>query len=250
MILTGASSGIGRELALLLGRQGARLILTARREHLLRQVVQEIDAHGGQAVCLSGDIAHEQLRDKLVEAAVRHYDGLDLLINNAGIGARGPFESADPKRLRQIMEVNFFAPVELIRRSIPDLIHGVQPMVVNIGSVLGQRAVALASEYCASKFAMQGFSDSLRLELSRHGVDLLVVNPSTTQTDFFDNMIQQEGEDQWSKRPSVTPQYVAGRIVRAISQGRREIIPSFSGRMLCWLNRLSPSLLDRFLRQR
>ena len=93
------------------------------------------------------------------------YGGLDLLVNNAGIGAQGRFAEADPARLRQIMEVNFFAPAEMTRAALPLLKQGRRPMIVNIGSILGHRGIPGTSEYCASKFAVQGFSESLRAEL-------------------------------------------------------------------------------------
>ena len=119
-----------------------------------------------------------------MEAVQQETGGLDLLVNNAGVGALGEFAEADPQRLRTVMEVNFFAPAELIRAAMPLLRAGEQPMIVNIGSVLGHRAVPLKSEYCASKFALHGFSDAVRAELADQGIDLLMVSPSTTQRSF------------------------------------------------------------------
>src|SRR5205085_10807559 len=107
-------------------------------------------------------------------------------INNAGIGAVGPFEDAGEERLRRVMEVDFFAPAELIRGALPLLKGGHHPIIVNIGSVLGHRAVPGKSEYCASKFALHGFSDALRAELAPQGIDVLLVSPSTTVSEFFD----------------------------------------------------------------
>jgi short-subunit dehydrogenase len=112
------------------------------------------------------------------------------LVNNAGIGAIGPFAEASPERLRKIMEVNFFAPAELIRSALPLLEAGKRPLIVNVSSVLGHRGIPKKSEYCASKFALHGFSDALRCELAPRGIDVLLVSPSTTATEFFDNVIE------------------------------------------------------------
>src|SRR5204862_1887651 len=117
--------------------------------------------------------------------AIREFGGLDALVNNAGIGALGRFDQADEARLRQVMEVNFFAPAEFVREALPHLKAGNRPIVVNIGSVLGHRAVPEKSEYCASKFALHGFSDALRAELAPLGIDVLLVSPSTTTSEFF-----------------------------------------------------------------
>ena len=106
----------------------------------------------------------------------------------------GPFAGAGPDRLRRIMEVNFFAPVETIRAALPLLRYGRQPIVVNIGSVLGRCAVPDKSEYCASKFALHGFSDALRAELASEMVDVLLVSPSTTQSEFFDRLLSGPAE--------------------------------------------------------
>lgn len=246
-IVTGASGGIGRALAVELTRQGARLVITARREAQLQEVAGEIRSFGGEVEAVVGDVTQPDVRQALLDAAQARYGGLDLLVNNAGIGALGLFEHASEQLLRQIMEVNFFAPAELTRAALPLLKLGQRPMVVNVGSVLGYRAIPRMSEYCASKFALRGLSQALRAELSRHQIDVLLVSPGTTETDFFDHLVETRSETLWEKRPRVTPQQVAQRTVRAIRRGRRETIPSLPGRLLVWLDRLSPALLERIL---
>ena len=111
-------------------------------------------------------------------------------MNNAGVGAMGPFADADPQAVRRVMETNFFALVEMTRLALPLLKQGVRPIVVNISSILGHRGVPYNSDYCASKFAVQGFSESIRAEFTRLGIDVLVVSPGTTETEFFDRVIE------------------------------------------------------------
>lgn len=244
MLITGASSGIGRALALLAALEGVRLLLTARREERLEGLVAEIEARGGQACFVAGDIADPALRQQLVEKAQTELSGLDVLVNNAGIGAYGPFETASAERLRKIMEVNFFAPVELMRLCLPLLEQGTNPAVCNISSVLAHRAVPGKSEYCASKFALHGFSDAVRAEWSKKGIDVILVSPSTTSSEFSDAVIENRGQNAAIGGLARTPEAVAKATLAAIRAGKHEIIPSHPGRMLVLLDRLSPSVAD------
>ncbi len=177
----------------------------------------------------------------------RELGGLDILINNAGVGAQGPLATASPERLRRVMEVNFFAPVELIRAAIPLLRAGRQPLIVNISSVLGHRAVPGKSEYCASKFALHGLSDALRAELAGDGIDLLLVSPSTTRSEFFDSVLEGKSQRGLSVAGGMLPQRVARATLRAMRRGRHEIILSAGGKLLVWLDRLVPPLVDRLV---
>jgi short-subunit dehydrogenase len=244
VIVTGASSGIGRALALELARQGASLVITARREERIRALAEEIAALGGPCEPVVGDICDAQTRAAVVQAAQQRFGGLDILVNNAGIGALGLFEHADESRLRRVMEVNFFALVEMTRLALPLLKRGTTPMVVNLSSIIGHRGVPYNTEYCASKFAVRGFSESLRTELTRHGIDVLVVCPGTTETEFFDRVIARTGEPTWPAHTPVSSERVACAMVAAMRRGRAEIIPYGWGKVLCWLNRFSPRLMD------
>jgi short-subunit dehydrogenase len=247
ILITGASSGIGRAVSLELARGGAELVVVARREERLKTLVEEIIATGGRVESIAGDITDPQCQQRAIDAAVAHYNGLDLLINNAGVGAMGLFEHADPARVRRVFEVNFFALVELTRLALPLLKKGVRPMVVNVSSILGHRGVPHSSEYSASKFAVQGFSEAIRAEFAQHGIDVLVVSPGTTDTEFFESVLERTGEPAWPQHTPISSAEVARRMVAAIRRGKHEIVPYFPGKLLCWLNRLSPALMDRYL---
>ncbi len=243
-LVTGASSGIGRELARQLAAAGANLVVTARRRAALESLLDESRGLYGRMIAIDGDITDARHRERLLAAARDDLGGLDLLVNNAGVGAIGPFADADPERLRRVMEVNFFAPVELIRAALPLLRAGRTPLIVNVSSVLGHRAVPRKSEYCASKFALHGFSDSLRAELAADGVDLLLVSPSTTRTEFFDNVLENANGSTASLSAAASAASVARQTVRAIHRGRHEIILTPGGKLLVWLDRLCPTLAD------
>jgi short-subunit dehydrogenase len=246
-IVTGASSGIGRELALELARHGARMVLTARRQDRLDQLVDEVRALGAEAHAVVGDITEASCRNDVLLAAQSQLGGLDLLVNNAGVGAIGPFAGASEERLRRVMEVNFFAPAEMARAALPLLRSGDQPMIVNVSSVLGHRAVPKKSEYSASKFALHGLSDALRAELAAEGIDVMLLSPSTTKTEFFDNVLEKKGHLPWLALGAMPAQSVARKAVKAIRRGRQEIILTPGGKLLVWCDRLCPPIVNRLV---
>ena len=141
------------------------------------------------------------------------------------------------------MEVNLFAPAEFIREALPALQAGTRPIIVNVGSVLGHRAVPEKSEYCASKFALHGLSDALRTELATSGIDVLLVSPSTTVSEFFDVASGDSSRPQ-GRFGAMSAEAVARQTVAAMKSGRREIILSFSGQLLVWIDRLCPPVAD------
>jgi short-subunit dehydrogenase len=247
VIVTGASSGIGRAVALELARADAKLVAVARREDRLTQLAHEVTAINGRIEIVVGDITDPQIRQQAVDAAQTQYGGLDILINNAGIGALGRFEDADLNRVRRVFEVNFFALVEMTRLALPLMQKGVKPMLVNVSSIVGHRGVPFRSEYSASKFAVRGFSEAIRAEFTRYGIDVLVVSPGTTETEFFDGDFEHGTEPSWPRHKPVSANKVARAMVKAIRQGRHEIIPYGLGKILCWLNRLSPGMMDRIM---
>ena len=247
VIVTGASSGIGRAIAIGLAEKGARVLASARREGRLQRLTAEIAESGGSASYCVGDVTVPGDRQTLVDRACQELGGLDALINNAGLGGMGEFHQADPERVRQVMELNFFAPVELIRMVLPQLRNGRSPIIVNVSSVLGHFAVPNKSEYCASKFALHGFSDALRAELTAEGIDVLLVSPSTTATEFFD-VATSDGKPQ-AKLPkrAMPPSLVARKAIRAMELGKREIILSAGGQFMVWVDRLFPWLSARLV---
>ena len=241
-IVTGATSGIGRALVLELIRRGAKVVALGRREERLQALAADV-ADASLYRFVAGDVTRQQDRLAAIEMANRDFGGLDALVNNAGVGAIGRFQDADEARLRYVMEINFFAPAEFIREALPQLARGNRPIVVNIGSVLGHRAMPEKSEYCASKFALHGLSDALRAELAPQGIDVLLVSPSTTASEFFEAATGESSKSQgrFGKMPAAK---VARRIASAMAAGRHEIILSAGGNFLVWLDRLCPPLAN------
>jgi short-subunit dehydrogenase len=246
-LVTGASSGIGRALALELAGHGVDLVLLARRAERLEEVAKQVAALSRRAVLVAGDVTDASARHRALATARDELGGLDILVNNAGVAAHGRFVDASPERIRPIMEVNFFAPVELIREAIPLLREGVRPIIVNVGSILGERGSPHKSEYSASKFALHGFSEAVRPELARLGIDVLVVAVGPTETEHFDVLLEGTAELPWGSPPRMPAEKVARSIVAAMERGRLEIVIGWRGRVLLLCNRLFPRLLARLM---
>lgn len=246
-VITGASSGIGRSLALEFADASGRVVLLARNEQKLEKVAEEVRQRGGEAITIVGNVTDASVREAALQAAQQAWGGLDLLVNNAGTSAYGRFIDVSPERLEQIMAVNLFAPAEFIREAAPLLKASPQGTVVNIGSILGQRGLPFASEYCASKFALHGLSESIRPELKKAGIHLLLVAPGTTQTDFKQNVLETHTDPPWKRSGGVSPDYVAQRTLRALKRGATWIVPNQAGGWLLFVNRLCPSIVDRVM---
>lgn len=243
-IVTGASSGIGWHLALLLAARGAKVVAFARRRERLEELECLAEQRGQSILSVAGDVTKAEDRRAVLDCVQSHLGGLDCLINNAGSGALGNFDEAGPERLRQMMEVNFFAPAEFMREALPLLRDSGRAIIVNVGSVLGHRAVPGKSEYCASKFALHGLSDSVRAELAQDRIDVLLISPSTTASEFF--TVASGDRDRRPKLggKAMMPEAVARRIAGAMQSGKHEIILTAGGNFLVWLDRLCPPLAD------
>jgi short-subunit dehydrogenase len=165
-------------------------------------------------------------------------------VNNAGIGATGHFMDSDPEVLRKIFETNFFGLVETTRVFLPLLKQGVTPAIVNISSVVGRRALPARSLYSSSKFAVGGFSEAIRAELAKDGIDVIVVNPGLTQTNFSKNMLEQKAKMQLDHLRGMTSEQVATATLRAVEKGKTEITLTLQGKLLLLVNRFFPWFVD------
>jgi len=247
ILLTGASSGIGRALALALAQEGADLVLTARRESLLAELKDEIQrVKNVQVFCVPGDITEPAVRQRCIETACENLGGLDALVNNAGVGATALIEATGDELAWRLMEVNYFSALSLTRLAIPLLRNNKEksPMIVFLGSVVGFRGVPHYGAYGAAKFAVTGLSESLRAELSGDGIDVLLVSPGTTKTEFFDVLLESSSKPNMPNHNMVSSESVAEKIVTAMRRRKKRIIPYFQAQVLYYLNRAFPGLTD------
>jgi short-subunit dehydrogenase len=245
ILVTGASQGIGRAIAEAAAGRGAKVLAVARSEGQLQELALKARAQGGTLEPLVADVTNPDDRRRMVKAARQHFGGLDVLVNNAGIGATGHFAEVSPERLRKIMEVNFFALTETTRAFLPLLREGHQPAIVNISSIAGKRGIPARSEYSASKFAVQGFSEALRAEVAKDGLDVILVCPGLTQTNFSQNMIEQKARLPLDHMRGMSAEQVAAATLRALELGRREVCLTLQGRLITLVSRFLPWLADR-----
>jgi len=247
MVVTGASSGIGRALAELAARRGARVVLAARSQRVLDEIADSLERDGAEAVAVAADVSRDDDRRRMLDVAVERFGGLDILVNNAGVLATGHFADAGPDRLRNIMEVNFFAAAEMIRHAVPLLRRGNRPMIVNIASITGRRGIPARPEYSASKFALIGLSEAIRAELAKDAIDVLVVNPCLVNTALEKHTLESRARREWQDRRKIAPEVVAHATLRAIERGKHEITVGSGGRAMLLVNRLWPRLADYFM---
>jgi short-subunit dehydrogenase len=222
--------------------------LVARNGEALQPLVAELVAAGAKsAEALIGDVTSAEFRAEIIAKLQAEWQAIDVLVNNAGVSAHGHFDAHDEAILRQIMEVNFYAPTELTRLSLPLLAQSDDAVIVNLGSILGHRGMPYNSEYSASKFALRGWSEALRTELHGRGIDVLLVSPGTIDTDFFSHLLATSDSLPWGKQKGISPAAAARQIVRAIELRRTEIYPNWRGRLLVAVNRWAPRLVDRVM---
>jgi short-subunit dehydrogenase len=249
LILTGASEGIGRALALELAARGARVALAARDRERLETLAQECRARGGEALAIPTDVTSEQDLEWLVTETVKSFGGVDVVIHNAGITMWSRFDAlTDLSIFERLMEVNYLAPVRLTAQALPHLKQS-RGLLVAVASLAGLTGVPERSGYAASKHAMIGFFDSLRIELAGSGVDVTVVAPDFVVSEIHKRAIGPDGEPLGSspmmQSKIMTAEDCARRIVRAVEKRQRLLLMSARGKFGRWLKLLAPSAIDR-----
>jgi short-subunit dehydrogenase len=249
-ILTGASGGIGRATADALVKAGVRLAISSRNAPAIQHLTESLTKTGGEVFAIAADVTKPDDRLRLVSEAMRHLGGLDLLINNAGVGSWGHFSSSTPEIMRTVMEVNFFGPIELTRVAIPHLTKGQEPAVVNVTSMCGRKGMPAWPEYSASKFALVGMSEAWRGEFARFDVDVLTIVPGMTDSGFQNNWLRAEGKESLKFAEGMKPEEVAAGIVAAIHKNRTEVVLGGEARRLLRFNRYFPRLTNWLIARR
>ncbi|MBX3398060.1 MAG: SDR family NAD(P)-dependent oxidoreductase [Gemmataceae bacterium] len=240
-IVTGASGGIGRAIAVELAKAGVKVALAARSADKLAEVVGAI---GGDALAVPTDVTKPADRENLIRETVARFGGLDLLVNVAGVGAWGHFAASTEAINRTVMEVNFFAPVELIRLAVPHLTNGNDPAICNLTSMCARRGMPAWPEYSASKFALVGMTEALRGEMARYDIDVITIVPGLTKSDLNRNLLRSDGKATIPYDKGMTVEYVAARTVDAIRRSKREIVLGIEAKKILTMNRLAPRFVN------
>ena len=245
-VVTGASSGIGEATARELASRGAGVVLAARAAKRLEGLVSDISASGGRALGVRTDVSERESVEEMVRRTVDAFGAIDILVNNAGLGLSGRVAELRPEDLRHVFEINTLGPLNCIQAALPHMGSGGR--IINVSSVVGRRSVPKVGGYCATKFALNALSDSLRVEVADRGITVTSVYPGTTRTAFRENSRRTRDEKRGWRPKGVTPEKVAEKIAAAAEEGPRDVYVRLSDRLFVMATMLLPGLTDRALR--
>ncbi|MBV9463801.1 MAG: SDR family NAD(P)-dependent oxidoreductase [Verrucomicrobiae bacterium] len=248
VILTGASMGLGRALAVALGKRGARLVLAARSIEKLYRLQIELESYHVESLVSPTDMHSPITIDQLVDNAITRWGQIDVVVNNAGYGLWGFAENLPMQEVQNLFQTNLFGPLQLMQRVIPHMKKRKTGQIVNIESVVALRSMPGSSAYCATKHALHAFSESLRTELAPHGIHVCSVCPGLVTTEFGHNKIEVGFHTEFPSRFSMTAEKAAEKIARAMQWRRRQIVIPVHAKFMYALQRLSPTLIDWVMR--
>ncbi|HEV2123693.1 MAG TPA: SDR family oxidoreductase [Chloroflexota bacterium] len=247
VVITGASSGIGRATALAFAKEGARVVVSARREAPLHTLVAECEQRGGQALAVPADTTDEQAMHQLARRAVETFGGLDVWVNNAAVYTIGRFDDIPPEDFRRTIETNFFGYVNGCRAALQHFKRANWGVIVNVASVNGVAGAPYSTAYASSKFAVRGFSEALRQDLMGTDISVCTILPASIDTPLFEHAANYTGRALDPLGPIYEPEQVASAIVRCASRPSREIIVGGAGKVMVAMHKFAPGMYERML---
>jgi len=250
VVITGASSGIGKALAFEFGNKGSKVFITGRNREALEKTVNELQSKQITVRGFVADAACEQDSKRMIDEAVAHYGDINILINNAGISMRALFEDVSLDVFKKVMDINFYGTVYATKFALPYILKN-KGSIVGISSVNGRRSIPGRSAYSASKYAMEGFLESLRTEVMKRGVHVLTACPGFTGTNIRASALVANGEQQ-KKSPLdesklMTPEEVASSIYIATLHRKRDLVLTSHGKIAVFLNKWMPETMDKII---
>jgi len=247
VVITGASSGIGLACARKFAELGAKVVIASRSENILSEIAKEIESGGNTCLAVKTDVSLETDCEKLCETAIKKFGRIDILINNAGISMRALLKDVDITVLKQVMDVNFWGTVYCTKFFLPH-IQKTKGTIVGISSIAGFHGLPGRTAYSASKSAMQGFLESVRIENLKNGVQVLILAAGFTSTNIrkraLDAHGKPQGETPLNENKLIPPGRVAKNVIRAIKKGKRNRIMTVEGQLMVFLQRIIPKLVD------
>jgi short-subunit dehydrogenase len=247
VIVTGASSGIGEAIAREFAINGSKVVLAARSEEKLSAIVQEIEALNCEAIYIKTDVSIEAECKNLIEKTVEKFGTVDILVNNAGISMRSRFIDVDLKVLHRLMNVNFWGTVYCTKYALPYLIER-KGSLVGVSSVAGFHGLPGRTGYSASKFAIHGFLETIRIENLKKGLHVMIIAPGFTATDIRIHALtangSEQGESPRDERKLMSPEYVAQWVLKGIRKKKRNKLLTWDGRLTALFQRILPEFVD------
>jgi short-subunit dehydrogenase len=249
VIITGASSGIGKAMAAEFAARGANLILGARQYVTLCEIAQSLEKqYNIKAVAVQCDVSVEEDCAQLIKQAITTFGKIDVLVNNAGISMRALFKDVDLKVMKSLMDVNFWGTVYCTKYALPEIIK-TKGSIVGVSSIAGYKGLPGRAGYSASKYAMNGFLDALRVENLKTGVHVMVACPGFTASNIRNTALDrngtQQGESTLEEDKMMTSEEVAMLIVNGVENRERTLIMTFQGKLTVFLSKLLPAFLDK-----
>jgi len=251
VVITGASSGIGKSLAFEFAKKGANLVLAARHYVTLCEMAEKIEKeYGIKAIAVQCDVSVEEDCNLMVKQTLATFGKIDVLVNNAGITMRALFKDADVKVLKSVMDVNFWGTVYCTKYTLPELLK-TKGTVVGISSIAGYKGLPGRTGYSASKFAMNGFLDALRVENLKTGVHVLTASPGFTASNIRNTALAadgtQQGESTLHEEKMMTSDEVAKIIVKGVEDRARTLVMTTQGKLAVLLSKFLPAMLDKMV---
>lgn len=248
VVITGASSGIGLVTARMAARYGTKLVLNSRNEDALRQVIEEIRTAGGDAIHVSGDVSREEDVRRIANEAIRQFGGFDTWINNAGVSIYGRLTEIPIEDMRRLFDINFWGVIYGSRIAVEHLkTRG--GALINVGSAVSDRAIPLQGIYSASKHAVKGFTDALRMEVEEQGlpVSITLIKPSSIDTPLPEHARNYMPVEPKLPPPVYAPELVAEAVLHAAEHPVRDLFVGSGGKGLSALGQYTPRIADRFM---
>ncbi|MCU0382643.1 MAG: SDR family oxidoreductase [Cyclobacteriaceae bacterium] len=248
VLITGATSGIGKALAFEFGWHGSKVAITGRREKELNEVKIELEKQGVACLTIVGDVSVEADAKRMVDDSINHFGSLDVLINNAGISMRALFQDIELAVFKKVMDINFYGTVYCTKYALPHILK-TKGSIVGISSINGRRATPARSAYSASKYAMEGFLEAIRMEVMKKDVHVLSVCPGFTASNIRNTALTADGsvqgESPREEQKMMSAEETAQHIYKAVMLRKRDLILTFQGKLAVWLSKWMPGTMDK-----
>lgn len=250
VIITGASSGIGKACAEHFGKQGAKLTITGRNEQNLNEAAKELKAKGIEVLAVTSDVAIKEDCQRIIDETIKTYGIIDVLINNAGISMRALLNDADLSVIEKVMQINFYGALYCTKYALPHLLKS-KGSVVGVSSIAGYVGLPARTGYSASKFAMQGFLDALRTENLKKGLHVMIACPGFTASNIRNTALaadgNAQGESPREEDKMMTAEEVAEYIYDGVVKRRRTLVLTTEGKLAVLLSKFFPSFIEKMV---
>lgn len=250
VIITGGSSGIGKALAQHFGNNGSKIVITGRKKEELDLATRELEEMGIDCMSQQGDVSRDEDNKHVIDSVIKNYGKIDVLINNAGISMRALFQETNLEVIRKVMEINFFGAVSMTHYCLPHILKS-KGSIIGISSIAGYRGLPGRSGYSASKFALNGFLESLRTELLKTGVHVLTACPGFTASNIRKRSLTKDGTSQGdsprAEEKMMTAEECARHIYNATVKRKKTLVLTSQGKLTVFLNKWVSGMMDKMV---